>query len=102
MNTNQHNLINIQMENSNSTAKMVGGIVLGAAIGGALGVLFAPNKGSRTRRQILDKGEDLSEILKDKLDDLFDEVKAEIRSIKHNAMASIESEMKAAETKNIK
>lgn len=42
----------------------LGGFLIGAAIGAGLGILFAPKKGSETRRE-----------LKEKLDELADKVK---------------------------
>lgn len=50
------------------------GIVAGIAAGAVLGVLFAPEKGSRTRRGIARKGEDLADTLNDKIDEKFDEL----------------------------
>ena len=40
----QHNYI---MEKSTSTIKVMGALLLGAAIGGGLGILFAPHKGKQ-------------------------------------------------------
>ncbi len=34
------------------------GIMAGLAIGGLSGILFAPGKGSQTRKNIMDKGDD--------------------------------------------
>ena len=57
------------MERSNNTGKLIGALIVGAAIGGALGILFAPHNGSETRRRILAQGEDLTDGMKEKFND---------------------------------
>ena len=52
------------------------GVVAGAAVGAVLGILFAPDKGSNTRRKIARKGEDLVEDIKDRASHLVDVVKS--------------------------
>jgi gas vesicle protein len=63
------------MENSTiNNGKLVGAVLLGAAIGGILGVLFAPDKGTETRKKIMAKGGDLRDSIKDKFTGLMDNV----------------------------
>jgi gas vesicle protein len=54
------------MKTSNSILGVLGGI----GIGVALGVLFAPDKGTATRKKISEKGTDLTDELKSKFDDI--------------------------------
>lgn len=39
------------MENIDNIKKLVGGFLLGATIGGVLGILYAPDKGCETRKK---------------------------------------------------
>jgi len=78
------------MEQSNDTGKLIGAILLGTAIGVVLGTIFAPDKGSETRKKILAKGDDLTDAIKDKISDLFDEAKKETGTMKDNANSLFE------------
>jgi len=67
------------MENSTiNNGKLIGAVLIGAAIGGVLGVLFAPDKGSETRKKIMSKGGDLRDSIKEKFTGLMDGVEEEI------------------------
>lgn len=71
------------MTQTNDNVKMIGALLFGAAVGGALGILLAPDKGSETRKKILAKGDDLTEGLKDKFQDFLDEIKREMETVKN-------------------
>ncbi|HLI93019.1 MAG TPA: YtxH domain-containing protein, partial [Puia sp.] len=46
-----------------NSSKVLVGFLVGAIVGGALGVLLAPDKGSETRRRIIEKGSDLGDCI---------------------------------------
>lgn len=79
------------MEKSNNNAKLVGALLVGAAIGGALGILFAPNKGSETRKKLLAKGDDLSGSIKDKFNEFIEKGKKGVETVKTNHTMDHES-----------
>lgn len=68
-----------------SSGKVLIGLVAGVAAGAALGILFAPEKGSMTRKQICKKGEDLYDDLKTKFDDLLSKATHEFENVKDEA-----------------
>ena len=85
------------MENENNTGKMLGALLLGAAIGGALGILFAPDKGSETRRKISAKGEDLTDAMTNSLNTLLEEAKEEVELIKNKGKEMMDMEINLSE-----
>lgn len=58
------------------TSRVVLGIVAGAAVGALLGILFAPDKGSNTRRKISKKGEDFVGGIKERANLLAEVIKS--------------------------
>lgn len=70
-----------------STGKVVLGTLAGLAIGAIAGILFAPEKGSVTRQQIMDKGDDYVDKLKSKFDDLLDSFAKKFESTKRDVEA---------------
>ena len=56
------------------TSKVVLGVLGGVAVGAIAGILFAPDKGTETRKKIMKKGNDLKKDLKDKAEGLYGSV----------------------------
>lgn len=94
-----------------STGKIVLGAVAGLAVGGILGILFAPDKGSVTRRQIMDKGNDYVDDLKskcseftDSLADKFKNAKGYAKEVADNVKTKVEdakNEVYSASNQNL-
>jgi gas vesicle protein len=68
-----------------STTKILLGFLAGAVAGTAIGILFAPDKGSETRRKIVDESQDLADNLKGKFNNLVDGVKEKFSSVRSEA-----------------
>lgn len=66
----------------NNNGKLLGAVLLGAAIGGALGILFAPAKGSDTRNKLSKKGNDLTDAIKEKYGEIMDKFRSEMEDVK--------------------
>ncbi len=66
-----------------STGKVLLGLVAGAAAGAIIGILFAPEKGSTTRKQISEKGEELLDNFKNKFDEFIETVTKEMKVAKN-------------------
>jgi YtxH-like protein len=62
----------------NNTSKILLGFIAGAAIGGALGILLAPDKGSETRRKIVEKGSELGDSISESVTGLGEKVKESV------------------------
>lgn len=78
------------MEDLNTTGKVAAALLVGTAIGGVLGILFAPDKGSETRKKIVGKSEDLTDAIKLKFDDFLDSIKGEVDMVKDKASKMID------------
>lgn len=64
------------------SGKVLFGVVAGIATGAALGVLFAPEKGSTTRRNISNRANQYAGEIKDKTNALADGVAQKFQAVK--------------------
>ncbi len=78
---------------SNSTNKILTALAAGIAIGGVLGILFAPDKGENTRKKIADNGKKLS----DSLMDTVKEGKNKLTGFKNNLRERADALVESAE-----
>jgi gas vesicle protein len=72
-----------------NTIKVTLGVFAGIAIGAIGGILFAPAKGSSTRRKITHLGEEYSDELKEKFEDLVGIISDQYEDSKKSVISSI-------------
>ncbi len=63
-----------------SAGKIVLGVLAGFAAGAVVGILFAPDKGSATRRKLMDAANDVAEDLKTKISESISNVSDQFES----------------------
>lgn len=83
------------------------GLVAGAALGAAAGILFAPKKGKITRRFISKKGKKYAGELENKFNGLIDSINEKIETVKDEAsritrIGKVKAEQFGAEVASLK
>ncbi|MFB9057408.1 YtxH domain-containing protein [Mariniflexile ostreae] len=73
------------------TNKALLGIIVGVAVGTAVGVLFAPDKGEKTRKKIASKTQDAKDKLKESFDDFVETASQKYASIKEEGEAILKT-----------
>ncbi len=71
-------------------SKVLLGLLAGAAIGAIAGILFAPDKGSETRKKIKEGTSDLGDQLKDSFNNFVDNLKDKYQDAKEDVEEMVE------------
>ncbi len=85
-----------------STRKLLIGVLAGAAVGAVLGILFAPDKGSSTRKRFSRKSYQYTDELEGKFNDLIDNITEQFQTVVEEVNQMSEDGMLKAEKRKAK
>lgn len=78
------------------TGSLILGLLAGACLGAIGGLLFAPHKGSVTRKRISRMGEDYIDVLEENFDDLLGTIDDKIDIVKKDVAGFIKEKVNAS------
>jgi gas vesicle protein len=81
-----------------SSGKVLLGLLAGVAAGALLGILFAPDKGSVTRKKMSKKAEKYGEDLKEKFNEFVDDISEKFGEVEEEISDFVEPKKSRTET----
>jgi gas vesicle protein len=78
------------------SGKVLLGVLAGVAIGATLGILFAPDKGSSTRKKISKKSDEYADELEKKFNEFIDGITKKYEEVKKEKAAHIDEAVEQA------
>ncbi len=78
--------------NTVKTVKVFLGLLTGFTVGALTGMLFAPEKGSKTEKGLMIAGEDYDDVLKEKFDGLLKVITKQFEQVKSDVIDHVEKE----------
>lgn len=81
------------------SGNVIGALLLGAAVGAALGILLAPDKGSETRKKLVGGAKDFRDDLKKKVKEASDKLKNKADEASDYAEAKVDEYKNKAKNK---
>ncbi len=74
-----------------TTGKVLTGVLVGAAVGATLGILFAPDKGVNTRRKISQKSREYSDEFTHKFNEFIESITKKFDEMKEEAAKKLQN-----------
>ena len=78
-----------------NSGKVLVSVLAGVAAGALLGVLYAPKKGSDTRKKISKKGEDYVDVIKEKFDEFIESLSEKYDKVKEEVEVEVKEQLLA-------
>ena len=75
----------------NNAGKTVVSLLVGAMLGAGMGILFAPDEGTKTRKKIKKSFDDTSDNIKHSVEDFSKNLKAKVKELKGSLEENIET-----------
>lgn len=92
-----------------NNGKIIAALLLGAAAGAAIGILFAPDKGSETRKKIANKASDIGDEInerytkrKEAVNNFKDKVATKAEAVKNNVQSRVNDIRESADDSKIR